>query len=172
MLPHIVAGREWQLQDFVREVPTVFEMTGLQGALLRMQTAHVHMAIVADEYGGTAGIIALEDILEEIVGEIRDEFDEDELPEISKIAEHEYLLNGRVLLKELEDRFGISFEESEDIDTIGGWIHYRTTGEIQIGEPLTYKNLEWTVTDMDHQQIKQVLFKQHPKSTKPQTNTQ
>ncbi|MGM0898340.1 MAG: hemolysin family protein [Bacillota bacterium] len=172
MLPHIVAEREWQLQDFVREVPTVFEMTDLQGSLLRMQTAHVHIAIVADEYGGTAGIITLEDILEEIVGEIRDEFDEDEEPEISQIGAHEYLLNGRVLLKELEDRFGISFEESEDIDTIGGWIHYRTTGEIQIGEPLTYKNLEWTVTDMDNQQVKQVLFKQNPKSTKQQTNTQ
>ncbi|MBT2582947.1 hemolysin family protein [Planococcus sp. ISL-109] len=158
MLPHIVAGRAWQLQDFVREVPTVFEMTGLQGALLRMQTAHVHMAIVADEYGGTAGIIALEDILEEIVGEIRDEFDEDEVPEISKVGDHEYVLNGRVLLKELEERFGVIFDESDDIDTIGGWIHYRTTGEIQIGEPLTYKNTTWTVTDMDHQQIKQVLF--------------
>ncbi|MDS8744574.1 transporter associated domain-containing protein, partial [Streptococcus pneumoniae] len=102
-----------------------------------------------DEYGGTAGMLTLEDILEEIVGEIRDEFDEDEEPEIKKIEDYQYLLNGRVLLKELEERFGVSFENSEDIDTIGGWIHYRTTGEIQIGEPLAYENTEWTVTDMD-----------------------
>ncbi|MDN5710646.1 MAG: transporter associated domain protein, partial [Planococcus sp. (in: firmicutes)] len=139
-----------------------------QGALLRMQNARVHLAIVADEYGGTAGMLTLEDILEEIVGEIRDEFDEDEEPEIKKIADREYVLNGRVLLKELEERFGVDFDNSQDIDTIGGWIHYRTTGEIEIGEPLTYKNTEWTVTDMDHQQIKQVLFTQKPKKSQDQ----
>lgn len=168
MLPQIVAGRDWKLHDFVRDVPTVFEMTDLQGALLRMQNARVHLAIVADEYGGTAGMLTLEDILEEIVGEIRDEFDEDEEPEIKKIADREYVLNGRVLLKELEERFGVDFDNSEDIDTIGGWIHYRTTGEIEIGEPLTYKNTEWTVTDMDNQQIKQVLFTQKPKKSQDQ----
>lgn len=160
MLPHIVAGRPWQLQGFVREVPTVFEMTGLQDALLRMQKARVHIAIVADEYGGTAGLITLEDILEEIVGEIRDEFDADEQPEISKVSENQYLINGRVLLKDLEERFGITFEESEDIDTIGGWVHYKSDGEIQTADTLTKENTLWTVTEMDHQQIKQVMFQQ------------
>lgn len=163
MLPHIVAGRPWQLQGFVREVPTVFEMTGLQDALLRMQKARVHIAIVADEYGGTAGLITLEDILEEIVGEIRDEFDADEQPEISKVSENQYLINGRVLLKDLEERFGITFEESEDIDTIGGWVHYKSDGEIQTADTLTKENTLWTVTEMDHQQIKQVMFQQESK---------
>lgn len=163
MLPHIVAGRPWQLQGFVREVPTVFEMTGLQDALLRMQKARVHIAIVADEYGGTAGLITLEDILEEIVGEIRDEFDADEQPDISKVSENQYLINGRVLLKDLEERFGITFEESEDIDTIGGWVHYKSDGEIQTADTLTKENTLWTVTEMDHQQIKQVMFQQESK---------
>ncbi|WKA58257.1 hemolysin family protein [Planococcus shenhongbingii] len=160
MLPHIVAGRHWQLADFVRELPTVFEQTGLQNALLRMQHAHVHIAVVADEYGGTAGMITLEDILEEIVGEIRDEFDADEQPDISQISEDQYLINGRVLLKDLEERFGLIFDESEDIDTIGGWIHYRSMGEVQPGDTLSKDNTLWTVTEMDHQQIKQVMFHQ------------
>ena len=163
MLPHIVAGRPWQLEDFVREVPTVFEMTGLQDALLRMQKSHVHIAIVADEYGGTAGMITLEDILEEIVGEIRDEFDADEQPEISQISEHQYLMNGRVLLKDLEERFGLVFDESDDIDTIGGWIHFNSGGEVQTGDTMTKQNTLWSVVEMDHQQVKQVMFHQQPK---------
>lgn len=163
MLPHIVAGRPWQLQEFVRELPTVFEQTGLQDALLKMQQARVHIAIVADEYGGTAGMITLEDILEEIVGEIRDEFDADEQPEISQVNDHQYLINGRMLLRDLEERFGIDFEESEDIDTIGGWIHFKTVGELQTGETLTVETGLWTVTEMDNQQIKQVMFHQNRK---------
>ncbi|MCP2034745.1 CBS domain containing-hemolysin-like protein [Planomicrobium sp. HSC-17F08] len=163
MLPHIVAGRPWQLEEFVRELPTVFEQTGLQDALLKMQQARVHIAIVADEYGGTAGMITLEDILEEIVGEIRDEFDADEQPEISKVNDHQYLINGRMLLRDLEERFGIDFEESDDIDTIGGWIHYKTVGEVQTGETLTEETGLWTVTEMDNQQIKQVMFHQNYK---------
>lgn len=162
MLPHIVAGRPWQLQDFILEVPTIFEMTGLQNALLRMQHSRVHIAIVADEYGGTAGMLTLEDILEEIVGEIRDEFDEDEQPEIDQIGEYQYLINGRVLLSDLEERFGLTFEESTDIDTIGGWVHYKSVGEVQTGDTLTKENSLWTVIEMDNQQIKQVMFHREP----------
>lgn len=162
MLPHIVAGRPWELQNFVRELPTVFEMTGLQNALLKMQQSRVHIALVADEYGGTAGMITMEDLLEEIVGEIRDEFDADEVPDISVVDETDYLINGRVLLRDLEDRFGLEFEESEEIDTIGGWVHFKSTGDIQTGDKVTGENGIWTVIEMDHQQIKQVLY--HPKS--------
>ncbi|XKE94597.1 hemolysin family protein [Metaplanococcus flavidus] len=160
MLPHIVAGRPWELQNFVREMPTIFEMTGLQDALLKMQQSRVHIALVADEYGGTAGMLTMEDILEEIVGEIRDEFDDDEVPDISLVNDNDYLINGRVLLKDLEDRFGLSFEESEDIDTIGGWVHYKRAGEVLTGDTVTQGKTSWTVMEMDHQQIKQVLFHQ------------
>ncbi len=162
MLPHIVAGRPWELQHFVRDMPTIFETTGLQYALMKMQKARVHIALVADEYGGTAGMITMEDILEEIVGEIRDEFDADEVPDISKTNDTDYMINGRVLLKDLEDRFGLEFDEGEDIDTIGGWVHYKSLGEIQTGDVFTGDNGIWTVIEMDHQQVKQVLY--HPKT--------
>ncbi|WP_142829292.1 hemolysin family protein [Planococcus soli] len=164
MLPHIVAGRDWQLEGFVLELPTVFEQTGLQDALLRMQNARVHIALVADEYGGTAGMITMEDILEEIVGEIRDEFDADEVADISNVSDNQYLINGRVLLKDLEERFGLSFDESEDIDTIGGWIHFKSPGEVETGGSFTESNITWTVIEMDNQQIKQVMFHKLPKN--------
>ncbi|TQR13334.1 hemolysin family protein [Psychrobacillus soli] len=161
MLPHIVAGRKRKLEEFIRKLPIVFETTGLQDALLRMQNTHVHIALVVDEYGGTAGMITMEDILEEIVGEIRDEFDADEVPDISKIDEKQYLINGRVLLKDLQDRFGLVFDESEDIDTIGGWIHSQSPGEeVQTGDIISKDNFLWTVTEMDNQQIKRVMFHQ------------
>ncbi|ANU12003.1 hypothetical protein A1A1_02787 [Planococcus antarcticus DSM 14505] len=160
MLPHIVAGREWQLEGFVLELPTVFERTALQDALLRMQNARVHIALVADEYGGTAGMITMEDILEEIVGEIRDEFDADEVSDISKVSDNQYLINGRVLLKDLEERFGLTFEKSEDIDTIGGWIHFKSPGEVETEATVGKSNVSWTVVEMDNQQIKQVMYHQ------------
>ncbi|WP_075620277.1 hemolysin family protein [Paenisporosarcina indica] len=160
MLPHIVAGRKRELEEFIRELPTVFEMTALQDCLLKMQNAHVHIALVADEYGGTAGIITMEDILEEIVGEIRDEFDADEMPDISKIGDKKYLINGRVLLKDLQGQFGLAFDESEEIDTIGGWIYFHNPGDVKTGDIITQDKYVWTVTEMDHQQIKQVLFQQ------------
>ncbi|MGV2787860.1 CBS domain-containing protein, partial [Clostridium perfringens] len=125
MLPHIVAGRDRKLEEFVRDLPVVLEFTPIQDAILKMQQEQMHMALVIDEYGGTAGILTLEDILEEIVGEIRDEFDEDEVADIRKIGEREYLINGRVLLEELEKRFGLVFEDNEGMDTIGGWIQYQ-----------------------------------------------
>ena len=69
----------------------------------------------------------MEDILEEIVGEIRDEFDDDEVNDIVKLDDSTYQINGRVLLDDLNEQYGIEFEDSEDIDTIGGWLQSRNT---------------------------------------------
>lgn len=78
------------------------------------------MAILSDEYGGTAGLVTVEDIIEEIVGEIRDEFDIDEINEIRKIGEGHYILDGKVLIDQVNDLLGIHLE-NEEVDTIGGW---------------------------------------------------
>ncbi|MBU5910370.1 hypothetical protein JVW25_27190, partial [Vibrio cholerae O1] len=74
----------------------------------------VHISLIIDEYGGTAGILTMEDILEEIVGEIRDEFDDDEVNDVVRLSDNKYQINGRVLLDDLNDQFGIEFEDSED----------------------------------------------------------
>lgn len=159
MLTHIAAGRKRKLEEFVRELPFVLEATRLQDALLKMQQERVHMALVIDEYGGTSGIITMEDILEELVGEIRDEFDADEVADIRSNGDDHYIINGRVLLVELEERFGLKFEESEEIDTIAGWIQYQKVDPVQIGDEVFHGEDVWTVIEMDNNQIKQIVLK-------------
>ena len=167
LLSYIVSKRDFQLEQFVRNIPYVLEATPIQDALLKMQQAKVHMTVVLDEFGGTAGILTMEDILEEIVGEIRDEFDEDEVDEIRKTGENEYTINARVPLVELTDRFGIEFEDSEDIDTIGGWIQHmnieamKNGDDLEIGDTIKSADHAWVIKDMDPLHIKEVLLKQY-----------
>ncbi|OXM16253.1 hemolysin family protein [Paenibacillus herberti] len=156
LLPHLVAGRAHSLKDFVRTLPFVLEVTPIQAAMMKMQQERVFMALVIDEYGGTSGILTMEDILEELVGEIRDEFDEDEVAPIRKTGEREYKINGLVLLDELEKEFGLSFENREEVDTIGGWIQVQTGTTVQPGDQIRMNEYIWTVEEMDKFQIKQV----------------
>lgn len=159
LLPHIVAGRERKLSEFVRDLPIVLEITPIHEAMLKMQQEQMHMALVIDEYGGTSGILTMEDILEEIVGEIRDEFDADEVADIRKTGEREYLINGRVLLDELEKQFGLVFENRDDMDTIGGWIQYQKGTTVLDGDEIKQGEHVWVVTETDNLQIKQVTLR-------------
>ncbi|MCA1029180.1 MULTISPECIES: hemolysin family protein [Cytobacillus] len=161
MLSHIVSGREVKLEQYMRDVPFVVEVTSIQDALLKMQQEQVHMTVVMDEYGGTSGVLTMEDVLEELVGEIRDEFDEDEVADIRPAGEQKYIINGRVLLTDLEDRFGLTFEDSEDIDTIAGWIQYKNLEVVEQGDEVHHDNHVWEVAEMDNYQIKQVMFHQY-----------
>jgi len=111
---------EQPLLPYVKPVIHVIESIPIQELLVKLQKNRSHMAVLSDEYGGTAGIVTVEDILEEIVGEIRDEFDLDELPLIQKKGENHYILDGKVLITEVNDLLGTTLEE-EEVDTIGGW---------------------------------------------------
>lgn len=144
----------------IHDLPFVHDMAPIQDVLVKMQLEHVHMAIVVDEYGGTAGVITMEDILEEIVGEIRDEFDEDERDEIKTLDANRYLLNGRVLLSDLEDRFALNFYDSEDVDTIGGWVQMMNT-EITEGGKVELPGHTITVREMENHQIIRLLLVKH-----------
>lgn len=144
----------------IHDIPFVHDMAPIQDVLVKMQLEHVHMAIVVDEYGGTAGVITMEDILEEIVGEIRDEFDEDERDEIKVLDANRYLLNGRVLLSDLEGRFALNFYDSEDVDTIGGWVQMMNT-EITEGGSVELPGHTITVREMENHQIIRLLLVKH-----------
>ncbi|HJV30581.1 MAG TPA: transporter associated domain-containing protein, partial [Bacillales bacterium] len=108
------------LIPYIKPVIHVIETIPIHELLLKLQKNRSHMAVLSDEYGGTAGIVTVEDILEEIVGEIRDEFDFDELPLIQKIEDDHYILDGKVLIEDVNDLLGTTLEEDE-VDTIGGW---------------------------------------------------
>lgn len=156
MLTQMASGQEEKLEEHVRSLPVVLEVTRLQDALLKMQQERVHMVLVIDEYGGTSGILTMEDILEELVGEIRDEFDADEVADIRELGDNQYFINGRVLLVDLQERFALQFDESEELDTIAGWVQYQLLDTANIGDQVEKGDHVWTVTDMDNYQIKEV----------------
>ena len=105
------------------------------------------MAILSDEYGGTAGLVTVEDILEEIVGDIRDEFDQDERPNIQKITDEHFVFDAKTLIGDVNSTLGIHLPEM-DIDTIGGWI---LTGryDVAVGDKREFEDYEFTVKEMD-----------------------
>ncbi|MBY5230472.1 membrane protein, partial [Bacillus paranthracis] len=99
------------IRSYMRPIIEVMETTPIHDLLLQMQKKRIPMAVLYDEYGGTAGIVTLEDILEEIVGEIRDEYDEDEAPPIQHVNEQHIIVDGKVLISEVKDLFGLHIEE-------------------------------------------------------------
>lgn len=111
---------EGTLHPFLKPVIHVIESIPIHDLLVKMQKERTHMAILIDEYGGTSGLVTVEDILEEIVGEIRDEFDTDEIAEIRKINQDHYLFSAKVLVSEVNEILDTSLSD-EDVDTIGGW---------------------------------------------------
>lgn len=108
------------LDDFINPVIRVIETIPIQDLLVRMQKERIHMAILMDEYGGTSGLVTVEDILEEIVGEIRDEFDDDEVAEIRKLNDRHYILNAKMLVEDVEKLLDVTLD-TEDVETLGGW---------------------------------------------------
>jgi CBS domain containing-hemolysin-like protein len=143
---------ETSIQEYIRPVIQVIESIPIHDLLLKMQKERVHMAILMDEYGGTAGLVTVEDILEEIVGEIRDEFDADEVPEINKISENKTIVDGKVLIDEINDLFGLDLENS-DMDTIGGWILSEKMDVVE-GDLVRYDDYEFKVLEIDGYHIK------------------
>lgn len=109
------------------------------------------MAILLDEYGGTAGLVTAEDILEEIVGEIRDEFDADELPLIQKSGENHYILDAKLLISEANDLLGTTLSD-DDVDTIGGWFMTQKYDAVQ-GDFIEEEGYRFIIKEMDGHHI-------------------
>ncbi|MFY4775483.1 hemolysin family protein [Metabacillus sp. RGM 3146] len=145
------------LEKYIRPVIQVIDSIPIHDLLIKMQKERVHMAILVDEYGGTAGLVTVEDILEEIVGEIRDEFDQDEVSEIQKKGEAHYLVDGKVLLDQINSLFHLDIDE-EEIDTVGGWILSRNI-DIQPGQGFLYEGHQFTVVETEGHLIRSIDIK-------------
>lgn len=159
LVTNLVLNRPTALKDFIHDIEAIHETAPLQDVLLKMQKQGVHISLIIDEYGGTAGIITMEDILEEIVGEIRDEFDTDEKPDIMKVSENEYVFSGRVLLSDIEEQFGIKFENDFNVDTIGGWLQVQLISLDDDPVPIYHGRHQWEIIEMDNHQILQASLK-------------
>lgn len=148
-------GKTVKIEEFVRPILHISEATPIKQVLLKMQKERIHMAIVNDEYGGTAGLVTVEDILEEIVGDIRDEFDEDEVPDVQEINEKTLIVSGKIHLEDLNNILGIELLEDDEVDTIGGWI-FTTNLDAQEGVIIEYEDYQFIIEEMDGYQIKKV----------------
>ncbi|MGG3455287.1 hemolysin family protein [Paenibacillus rhizolycopersici] len=142
------------LASLVRPVMTVSENIPLPALLTKMQKERTHIAVLIDEYGGTSGMVTIEDILEEIVGDIRDEFDAEEEQEITEVAANHLIVDGKVSVSLINDWLDAELEE-EDADTIGGWI-YGQNLDIEVGTQLVYGDLQFTVLEREDSRIRKI----------------
>ncbi len=145
------------LDTYTRPIIRVIETIPIHDLLVKMQKERMHMAILIDEYGGTSGLVTVEDILEEIVGEIRDEFDMDEVPMVRKVKENHYIIDSKVLVSEVNDLLGIDIDD-EDIDTIGGWI-LTENYEAKEGDIILHDSFSFKILDMEELHIKYIEVK-------------
>ena len=116
-----IEGNNQNIEEIIRDIKFVPESMSISELFKIFKKEKTQMAIIIDEYGGTSGLVTIEDILEEIVGEIQDEFDE-EVEEIKKTEDGNYFVDGKVLIEDINELLDIDIE-SENIDTIGGWIY-------------------------------------------------
>jgi gliding motility-associated protein GldE len=162
LLPFAHNGNwEVEISTILREANFVPEGKKIDDLLRQFQQEKTHMAIVVDEYGGTSGLVTLEDVLEEIVGEIQDEYDR-ELPLYQKIGEDIWLVDARINIEELNDLLGDDLiPESDDYETLGGFIFAQTGDLPEIKQVITFDNLTFTVEDVIGKRIGRIRIEKH-----------
>lgn len=144
-------AKDHQVEQYIQPVIQVIETIPISELLIKFQVERIHMAILLDEYGGTSGLVTIEDIIEEIVGEIRDEFDADEVPEMRKIGVGHYNVSGKLLLDELNASLGTNIEV-EDVDTVAGWFMANNDEEV-VGAKFEYEDYTFKIAEINHHQI-------------------
>ncbi len=149
--------KPFNIKDYMRDVLFVYENMKCDDLLPLFQKNKVQIAIVLDEYGGTYGIITMEDLLESIVGNIQDEYDEDEQEEIEKVNDEHYIVDGATLIEDVSDLIGIHLDDSEN-DTIGGLMMDKLGHVPEENEHATVKigSITFTVKSMDEQSIDKI----------------
>lgn len=145
---------EFSLQKFMREPLYTFEFKKITDLFREMKKEKNHMAVVLDEYGGTVGIATIEDLVEEIVGDISDEYDEDE-KEIDVVKEDEYIVSGSIRINDINELIGTTIE-SEEFDSVGGFIIGQLGRFPEAKEAIEYNNIKFVIEDIDKNRIKKV----------------
>ncbi|APE29998.1 magnesium/cobalt efflux protein [Halomonas aestuarii] len=146
-------GRPFQLDEVLRPAMFVPESKRLNSLLKEFQDTHNHMAVVVDEYGGTAGIVTIEDILEEIVGEIEDEHDIDEEIDIRELGDERFAIRALTTIEDFNERFGTRFSDDE-FDTLGGLVMQRFGHLPGRGEHTEIGGWRFTVLNADNRRIR------------------
>ncbi len=162
-------GRERPVSDLLRDAFFIPESKRLDELLKEMQVRRVHMAIVVDEYGGTAGLVTIEDLLEEIVGEIEDEYDVAR-PPMEIISEDEVVLDAGASTDVLKDLFGYEVE-SEDFDTVGGFLIHRLGRLPAVGDEVAADGLTLRVLSMAGRRVRRLRVARQPEAVPEEAST-
>lgn len=142
--------------QLIRPIIAVPESIRISELMKLMQRSRTQIAMLVDEYGGTAGLVTLEDIMEEIVGEIQDEFDEEERPEFEQAGEFSYSIDGMMLIEDVNDQFGFELD-FDDYDTIGGWLYARIDAlPPQKGQSVDHEGCTFIVDETEQKRISRV----------------
>jgi len=167
-LPPDLPATEPVVERLLRPAYFVPETKRVSELLKEFQRQQVQSAVVVDEYGGTAGLVTIEDLLEEIVGEIQDEYDVEE-PIVTRLSETEARVDGRADVDELREVFDIelSLEDEDEYDTVGGLIYHRVGGVPSPGDTVAVDGLTLTVETTDGRRVGKVLVVRHPRPDSP-----
>ncbi len=163
LVPVLGNGRNFKMDDMLRRILVVPPSMRVTNLLVKMRMSHTHMAIVVDEYGGTSGLVTMEDLVEEIFGEIEDEHDTIEREYFVDKGDGIYKASARMDIRELEERLQLKLrsEDEDEFDTLGGMIfnmlgHVPTIGEVAVHSA----GLEFEIIEADPRRIKRVLIRQ------------
>lgn len=144
----------FRIEDYLRPVITVIETVPIKGLLLKMQKERNQIAVLIDEYGGTSGLVSMEDIIEEIVGDISDDYETEEPTDLVQLAPNHYRIRARMLIDDVNEVFGLNIEE-DNVDTIGGWI-LNEKFDIQVGEDIVLGDFSFKVIQKEKNSIEVV----------------
>ncbi len=151
-------SEDFNLKDILRKPYFVSEENMIDDLLRSLQKRKMHIAVVLNEFGGTAGLVTLEDILEEIVGEIQDEYDE-EAPLLKKLSDKEYSISAEMIIDDANDYLPIDLPESEDYETVGGLITSETGRIPEVGEIIEFDEFFARIVERTTRQIQVVVIK-------------
>ena len=146
----------FRLRSKMRDAYFVPETKPLRALLHEFQNQKLHIAVVLDEYGGTAGIVTLEDILEELVGEITDEYEQTPPEPVKQIDENTIEVDARTYVDDLNDKFELNLPEDEDYDTVGGFVFSHLGYVPKAGLAFDYENLKFTIGSAEPRRIKRI----------------
>lgn len=156
---HLERPERWQ--DLTRPAQFVPESKSLAAQLRDFQRGPAHLAVVVDEFGGTSGLVTLEDTIEEIVGEIHDEYDLDDQPAVRREGEDKFWVDGAVTIDELEALLGTTMA-SEDVSTVGGFVYVQLGRVPTPGETFRYGDFRVVVEQVARRRIRRVYFERRP----------
>jgi CBS domain containing-hemolysin-like protein len=156
VMPYLLNSERFRLEDVLQTSLYVVDTARLEDVLRQMQKAKAHFGFVVDEHGGLEGIITLEDLLEEIVGDISDEHDEEVNEQITPIGDAEFLLEGGLAVRDLNRRLRLSLPESEAYTTIGGFLMTLAGHVLKPGETLEHNGLEFKVERVERRRVMRV----------------